>query len=43
MRVKSVLNVNRAASGMSAERLIEGTTSGEDGQERRARELAELL
>ena len=28
---------------MSAERLIEGTTSGEDGQERRARELAELL
>ncbi len=27
---------------MSAERLIEGT-AGEDGQERRARELAELL
>ena len=29
---------------MSAERLIEGTTTaGEGGQERRARELAELL
>ena len=28
---------------MSAEKLIEGTTAEEDGQERRARELAELL
>jgi hypothetical protein len=43
MCVKSVLNPKRAATGMSAEKLIEGTTAGEDGQERRARELAELL
>ncbi len=43
MDVEFVLNTKWAASGMSAEKLFEGTTSGEDGQERRARELAELL